>query len=138
MGGNSPAALRRIARGGFSWLPDHSKPDELATGIGHLEKLHEEYGTEFTGEVVHDLFIRLDSSVEAASASFPRVLHEALGSENLPQRNLLGNAEDLIARIREYEASGVTALDLKPVYHSIDELLTMMHRFAKDVMPAVA
>jgi alkanesulfonate monooxygenase SsuD/methylene tetrahydromethanopterin reductase-like flavin-dependent oxidoreductase (luciferase family) len=136
VGGNSRAALKRVARGGFSWLPNHSKPGELAMGIEHLKKLHEEYGTEFTGEVVHDCFIRLDNSVEAASASFPRVLRDALGEE-FSQRNLLGNAEDLIGRIREYEASGVTALDLKPVYHSIDELLTMMRRFAKEVMPAV-
>ncbi|MEV3927411.1 LLM class flavin-dependent oxidoreductase [Actinomadura coerulea] len=135
--GNSPAALKRTARGGYTWLPNHVKAYEIAGGIDYLKSLHKEYGTGFSGEVVLDLFMRLDASVEAASAAFPRVLRAALG-DDLPHRNLLGNPEDLGRRIKEYENAGVTALDLKPVYHSVDELLSIMQRFADDVMPAAS
>lgn len=137
IGGNSPAALKRTARGGHTWLPNHAKAHEVAMGVRYLKSLHKEYGTEFSGEVVHDCFMRLDDSADSARAAFPRVLREALG-EDLPHRNMLGNPEDLIERVEQYAAAGVTALDLKPVYHSVDELLSMMRRFAENVMPAAA
>ncbi|WP_179443443.1 LLM class flavin-dependent oxidoreductase [Rhodococcus sp. ACPA1] len=132
--GNSPAALKRIARGGFTWLPNHAKPEEIAGGIVALKQLHNDYGTNFSGDVVLDLFMRLDDSTAAAEDAFPRVLKESLGAE-LGARNLIGNPADVISRIREYSESGVTTLDMKPIYRSIPELLKMMETFAREVMP---
>lgn len=137
VGGNSPAALERTARGGFSWLPNHLTAEEVGMGVVALKQLHEQHGTAFTGEVVHDCFLRLDDSLTAAASAFPRVLRDGLG-EDLPRRNVLGDPEDVIGRVHEYAAAGVTVLDLKPVYHSIDELLAMMERFAAEVMSVVS
>ncbi len=49
------------------------------------------------GEVVLDLYMRLDDTVSAAESAVPQVLRDALGVE-LADRNLLGNAGDLVAR----------------------------------------
>lgn len=133
--GSSPAALARAARGGHSWLPNHAKAEEIAAGISQLRQLHEQRGTTFSGEVVLNLFMRLDDAPGAAELALPQVLRDSLGAE-VAERNLLGSPDDLIARTEVYRAAGVTALDLKPVYHSVDELLAMMQRFADEVMPA--
>lgn len=135
--GNSPAALERTARGGFTWLPNHARAEEIEAGIGFLKQLHDKHGTDFSGEVVVDLFMRLDDSAEVAEQSFPKALKDMLGPE-LPHRNLLGNVDEMARRIHAYAASGATAMDLKPIYHSVDELLDMMARFAAEVMPATA
>jgi alkanesulfonate monooxygenase SsuD/methylene tetrahydromethanopterin reductase-like flavin-dependent oxidoreductase (luciferase family) len=134
--GNSPAALERTARGGFTWLPNHARPEEIAQGLGFLKQLHAKHGTAYTGELVVDMFMRLDDSVFAAEESFPEAL-KALGPE-LSQRNLLGSPADIVKRTADYADAGVTALDLKPIYHSVDELLAMMQTFAAEVMPATA
>ena len=134
--GNSPAALERTARGGFTWLPNHARPEEIAQGLGFLKQLHAKHGTAYTGELVVDMFMRLDDSVLAAEESFPEAL-KALGPE-LSQRNLLGSPADIVKRTADYADAGVTALDLKPIYHSVDELLAMMQTFAAEVMPATA
>jgi alkanesulfonate monooxygenase SsuD/methylene tetrahydromethanopterin reductase-like flavin-dependent oxidoreductase (luciferase family) len=134
--GNSAAALERTARGGHTWLPNHARAEEVGAGLEYLCALHEQHGTPFSGEVVLDLFMRLDESEEAAAAAFPKVLRDALGGE-LAVRNVLGNPDDVVSRVEQYAAAGVTALDLKPIYHSVDELLSIMQRFARDVMPAV-
>ncbi len=133
--GNSPAALERTARGGYTWLPNHVKPEEIAGGVGFLKSLHQKHGTEYSGEVVVDLFMRLDESAHAAEEAFPKVIKDALGTE-LSQRNLVGTTDDLITRVTEYADAGATAMDLKPIYHNVPELMTMMERFAAEVMPA--
>jgi probable F420-dependent oxidoreductase len=134
--GNSPAALERTARGGFTWLPNHAKPEEIAQGREFLQQLHAKHGTAYSGELVVDMFMRLDESVLAAEESFPEAL-KALGPE-LSLRNLVGSPDDLAKRAADYADAGVTALDLKPIYHSVDELLAMMQTFAAEVMPAAA
>ena len=136
IGGNSPAALEPTARGGFSWLPSHAKPEELAQGLGYLMQLHEKHGTSYSGELVVDMFMRLDQSAALAEKSFPAVLRDALGAE-LPQRNLVGDPDELATRAAEYADAGVTAMDLKPIYHSVDEPRPMQ-TFAAEVMPATA
>jgi len=78
----------------------------------------------------------LESDDVAAEESFPEAL-KALGPE-LSQRNLLGSPADIVKRTADYADAGVTALDLKPIYHSVDELLAMMQTFAAEVMPATA
>ena len=135
--GSSPAALARTARGGHSWLPNHARADEIAAGISYLHQLHEQHQTTFSGEVVLNLFMRLDENVGVAESALPQVFRDSLGPE-VSDRNLLGNPDDLIARTETYRAAGVTALDLKPVYDSVDELLVMMKRFADEVMAATS
>ena len=118
-------------------MPSHAKPEELAQGLGYLMQLHEKHGTSYSGELVVDMFMRLDQSAALAEKSFPAVLRDALGAE-LPQRDLVGDPDELAARAAEYADAGVTAMDLKPIYHSVDELLAMMQTFAAEVMPATA
>ncbi|WP_261770271.1 MULTISPECIES: TIGR03619 family F420-dependent LLM class oxidoreductase [unclassified Rhodococcus (in: high G+C Gram-positive bacteria)] len=134
--GTSPAALRRTAKGGFGWLPSHLEPVELAGAIEELKKLHDQYDTDFAGEVVVDVYMRPDESRAKAIEAFPGMIKDVFGPA-LGDRNLLGTSEDLATRLTEYAAAGATAMNLKPIYHSVDELIASMERFAREVVPVV-
>jgi len=131
--GRSPAALARAARGGHSWIPSAVTPEEVSSGITRLRELHAGFGTHFTGQVVVNLFTRLEDT--AARATFPQAIKNVHGKA-LNERTLMGNPEEVIHRVGEYAEAGVTTLDLKPIYHNINDLIAMMTRFADQVMPA--
>jgi hypothetical protein len=99
---------------------------------GRQTPANDQHGTTFTGDVVLDLFMRLDDS--AAAAEFPQVLKDALGAV-LKERNLIGTTAEVISRIQEYGTAGVTIL-VKPVYRSVPEMLKMMEKFSREIMPA--
>jgi len=57
---------------------------------------------------VLDLYMRLDDTVSAAESAVPQVLRDALGAE-LADRNLLGNAGDLVARSDSRSTTATTS-----------------------------
>ena len=115
IGGRSEAALRRTGRLGDGWLPASITPEECAEGIEAIR----EYAAEAGREVPEDHYgVTLpcgiagsrDAALEMAGPALtrrrPDVAAEELGA--------FGTPDDVIRRIEEYRAAGVTKFVLQP------------------------
>ncbi|GHF70488.1 putative F420-dependent oxidoreductase [Amycolatopsis bartoniae] len=127
IGGASPAALRRVAEGGYTWLPGHCTPEEIAGGLDALAQLNGNHGQ----ECALDLFFSMTTT-----KARPTALEKSFGDQ-LPLRNLVGTPDYVTERIRLYRDAGATTLELKPVYRNVDEYIQLLETFMKEVAPAV-
>jgi probable F420-dependent oxidoreductase len=136
VGGNSPTALRRVVRGGYSWLPNHATPEEVAGGLATLAQLNAAQGGDLSQECALDLFFRMDHTAAAARAACHGTLEKAFG-DHLSVRNLVGTPDEIAERCRRYRDAGVTMIEMKPVYRNVGEFIQMLEMFMSKVAPAV-
>ncbi|MCQ8193880.1 TIGR03619 family F420-dependent LLM class oxidoreductase [Streptomyces rugosispiralis] len=129
--GNTPAALRRTARGGYSWLPNHATPAEVVGGLASLAELGYR-----PPECVLNVFWRMDDTAAAARAACRGTLEDSFG-DHLPVRNLVGTPDEIAARCQEYRDAGASVIDVKPVFRSVKELIGMLETFMTEVAPTV-
>jgi probable F420-dependent oxidoreductase len=127
IGGTSPAALRRAARGGHTWLPGHATPEEVKGGLDALAQLN--------GDRVQECALDLFFSMSTTTAS-PGALKRAFGDQ-LSVRNLVGTPDEIAERCRRYRDAGVGTLEMKPVYRDVGEYIRMLETFMSEVAPAV-
>jgi probable F420-dependent oxidoreductase len=133
VGGSSPAALRRVARGGYTWLPGHVTPEEVAEGLSALARLDAAQEDDLGQECAVDLFFNMNRTPGAANQG---PLKKAFGDQ-LTVRNLVGTPDEIAGRCRRYRDAGVTVLEMKPVYRNVGEYIQMLETFMSEVAPAV-
>jgi probable F420-dependent oxidoreductase len=121
IGGNSPAARRRVARLADGWHPVNLTPAQYAAGMNEIRA-----GT--NGRPVEGS-LRIRAVVD-------RRLDAGAGGDGAAPASLDGSPAELRARIEEYRAAG---LDHLVVYFETDDVQTTlkdMRRFAAEVCPA--
>lgn len=122
IGGGSRAALRRSATLADGWHATGLVPDEFAAGARRIRELAD-------GRQV-ELQIRLHTRVGEV---LPDV-HTAAGAV---QTTLSGTVDEVVARVKEYRAAGLTHLVSNFGGESVAGYLQHMRRFAEEVRPRI-
>jgi probable F420-dependent oxidoreductase len=136
VGGESRRALRRTAQLGNGWYPIGSnpqfpmaEPEQLASGLKRLGEYAQKVGRDLAGiDIIyrtHDYQLTADGRTRAASTA--------------ARRPFVGNADDIAADIRRYDAMGVgyLVLDFVRLSRNLDEMLQHMEALATRVWPQV-
>ncbi|MGQ4807443.1 F420-dependent glucose-6-phosphate dehydrogenase [Candidatus Entotheonellaceae bacterium PAL068K] len=117
--GHSPAALQRAAQLGDGWHPLAHTPDSLAPLVAQFHAAVHAAGRR-PDELEISLKVRL-----------------RFGAGPDPQPPLHGTPEQVITTIKQYEALGVHHLVLDFAPETIDNALSTLDRFVREVRPAL-
>ena len=136
IGGHSPAAIRRTARIGTGWLGGLMPPHEIAGVVAAIRaecaRLGRAIDADHFGATIPFRF---------GEASDPMVQRfaartAARGAEASSQI-VAGKPADLVARIQQYVAGGVSKFVLLPLAQGTHELREQAARAIAEVLPAV-
>src|SRR5262245_16197900 len=137
IGGSSPAAIRRTAKLGTGWLGGIQTPAQVAPVVAAIKKLGEESGRpvpedHFGASFAFRLGPQDESLVSRAFAQRAR----AAGADFDPKSYFaLGEASQVLERIAQYRATGVSKFVLIPLAQSESDLLEQTRRLAAEVIP---
>lgn len=138
--GNSPPAYRRIARWATGWLPGGLSPAGYRECLDELDTVMTASGRSVTE--LHrgvELYLCLAASQEGAVATAARSLeHRFTTVENGIERNIIGGADAVLAKIEAFRQAGVTHFELRMLGHTLEAHLDMLERFRDDVLPHAA
>jgi probable F420-dependent oxidoreductase len=119
VGGSSKAALRRAAQRGDGWLPQGTPRDEMPSQIRFL--------LEERKQALGDQPIDLGTISEFLYVGDP--------SWEVGDQTLRGDPEQIVERLNEFGAMGVSHLQVRFRNRSLQELLDQMDAFHTDVAP---
>ena len=117
VGGNSRAAMRRVARLGDAWLPSKFGPEEFSERKQVLRQLCEENGR--------------DSDSVTLGLSLPLTLGEQRRAADGSRQPLSGDPSEIAADLRRYEDAGVEYLVFTVASTDGDYTVDAINRFAQ-------
>ncbi len=139
IGGHSKAAIRRTARIGTGWVAGIQSAHEVKPIVDQIKAALAEAG-------------RTDYEPDHFGAGFgyrfgswddPDVQMTIAGIKaRLPEINpdtyfAVGSAEDILKRVNEYRAAGVSKFIMRPVASGDDEIMYQTQRLLDEVLPVV-
>ncbi|WP_281374874.1 MULTISPECIES: LLM class flavin-dependent oxidoreductase [Nocardioides] len=148
--GNADASIRRAARYGQGWLPAGLSPAAVGAGREKLRAYAAEEGRadqEFA--IAPQVMVCIADTTEEAEDTYRRsqLFHhlvtlqqstlKGVSVDTYVTNNCIGNPDDVIAKVKEFEEAGAT--HLAGIYFAADnveQLRAQMRRFATEVMPA--
>jgi probable F420-dependent oxidoreductase len=144
MAGEADGVFRRIARFGEGWIDTFFPPQDMREKIDQIRRgVREARGGDVPIEIARQFYVSLAESEEAADANLKASLPNAKPAQAVRRRegiemNLVGAPAAIIARLREYVATGVTEICAIFYSPSVTSALRQMELFAREVIPAVA
>jgi alkanesulfonate monooxygenase SsuD/methylene tetrahydromethanopterin reductase-like flavin-dependent oxidoreductase (luciferase family) len=138
LGGSSPAAIRRTVRFGSGWQAGAESPSEVAPLVAAIKAAAIEAGRPMDPEHFGaGFFYRFgagdDPVVEARRAAFRRT-YPSLD----PDRAIVvGGSAEIVQRVRDYEAAGISKFILRPLGRGDDDLFDQTERLIAEVIPAI-
>ncbi|HEY9499327.1 MAG TPA: TIGR03619 family F420-dependent LLM class oxidoreductase [Terrimesophilobacter sp.] len=147
-GGNAPGSRERAALYGHGWIPAVLSPEEIAAGVADITAIAQKAGRTLPADfdVAPQFSVVLGKDTKDAVAKFEKTqlyLHmRSLAASTLKDqqgswtnRNLVGNAEQMLDQVRAYAAAGVTTMSaLLFACNTVEETLDAMAEFAETVM----
>lgn len=139
VGGNSEAAMRRVARWADGWMPSFITPEEFAAGIPKIAGYATEAGRTFDVDEAGVLVLtHVDRdggrAREVARQFFAR---SPLPPEALAERCIFGTPEEAVERLRRYAAAGCTKFILFPLVGA-GELIPQIELYGREILPRMA
>lgn len=135
IGGSSEVAMRRTARYGTGWLGGLDSPEQAAVMVAGIKAAledtgrtidHDHYGASFSFR-----FGRLEEDVARRASER---LSARLNKD--PSRFMVvGDAGDVVARIREYIDAGCSKFVLLPIAGNDEEMLAQTRLLVSEVLP---
>ncbi len=119
IGGNMPAALRRVARFGDAWHPFKLTPQALAEARPALEAALQREGRPIAGFPI--------------ALKIPLTFHDGPAMEE--QAPTEGRAQDIIDSLNRYRDAGATEFCFDIMTETLAVALDTMARFVEDVRP---
>ena len=135
---SSKPAIRRTGRLGTGWVAGNEAPAEVGPVIEAIKKStadhgrsidHDHYGAGF-----HFRFGSWDDEISQRQAESYR----RRSDKRDPKNHLaIGGAPEILARIEDYIAAGVSKFILRPIGTDDDDMIAQTHRLAAEVIPEV-
>lgn len=141
MAGVSERGMDLVARFAGGWLPTWLTPEGYRVKLDELEQRLQGYGralgdVRIGDEIVVCLGTSDDDAVARSKATVGTFTSgfTARSEEEALAASLIGSVETVGARARALADAGVQHFEMKPIYHSVDDLKVQMERFASGVM----
>jgi probable F420-dependent oxidoreductase len=136
IGGSSKPAIRRTARFGTGWQAGRETPAEVAPAIVAIKEAAAEQGR----SIDHDhfgtgFFFRFGKWDEECVAQRVAAYAKRTPPRDPTKSWAVGDAADILARIREYVDAGVYKFVLRPIGDGDDELMAQTRMLAQEVIP---
>jgi alkanesulfonate monooxygenase SsuD/methylene tetrahydromethanopterin reductase-like flavin-dependent oxidoreductase (luciferase family) len=137
VGGRAEAVQRRAARFADGWFPSQATVALVKSGRELMLPIAESAGRPEPRFAVN-IFLSVDADGDAAR----EVVHDGLGQrfktpEALADATISGTPAEVVERMRQYMAVGVSAFDLKLLPLRTDRMLAAMDLLAREVLPAL-
>ena len=123
VGGNSPAAQRRLVVHGGGWHPLALSPLQLAEALPGVREQLVNAGRSA------DIPVALRTTLEITDEPWERPPEQ--------RRTLRGTLPELVAMVKAYHEAGVTHLIVDPNSGDVAYNREILHRIAKEVLPRV-
>jgi probable F420-dependent oxidoreductase len=138
IGGRSAAAIKRTARLGTGWLGGVESPEQVAPVIAGIRDASAAAGRpidpDHYGAAFGFRFGSTDLPIVQRTARFL----SALAQTSDPWRHVaVGGAREILQRIDEFKAVGVSKFVLRPIATGDDDVMDQTERLIHDVLPAV-
>ncbi|HZR81290.1 MAG TPA: LLM class flavin-dependent oxidoreductase [Candidatus Binatia bacterium] len=139
IGGNSEAAMRRVARWGDGWMPSFVTPEEFGKGLATIARFAEEHGRAFDADEAGVLALtHVDADGARARARAAEFFARSpLPAEALAERCIFGTPEEAVERIGRYVAEGCRKFILFPIAGT-GELVPQIELYGKAILPRLA
>lgn len=138
IGGSSAAAVRRTARIGTGWMGGRETPEEAAKVVSAIRAAAADAGRRVPEDHYGvGLYFRLGQADERVVDAERRRLAERFPDRDPALAIVAGEPLDVIARMREYVAAGVTKFVLRPVASGDDDFMEQTRRFVERLLPEV-
>ncbi len=150
IGGNSEKVMERAAKYGMGWIPACLSPQAIKERLPRLASYLEKEGRSLSEiEVAPQLIVSIGRNKEEATRTLQNSgLYTHLVSlksstlkrdsiETLDEFNFIGSPDDIVEKVKSYEAAGVTHLTgLLFAVQTVGEFEEQMRIFAETVLPA--
>jgi probable F420-dependent oxidoreductase len=138
LGGSSPAAIRRTARFGTGWQAGLESPAEIASIVAAIKAAAIEAGRPLDPEHFGaGFFYRFGPADDPVAESRRAAYRKAFPGRNLDKTIVVGAAADIVRRVRDYEAAGITKFILRPLGQGDEDIYDQTRRLVGEVIPAV-
>jgi alkanesulfonate monooxygenase SsuD/methylene tetrahydromethanopterin reductase-like flavin-dependent oxidoreductase (luciferase family) len=138
IGGRSAAAVRRTARLGTGWLGGVESPEQVTPVIAAIKVESAAAGRPIDDDHYGAAFgYRFGTWDEPIVERTARVV-AALAKTTDPKRHAaVGGAREILARLEEFKATGVSKFVLRPIARGDDDMLEQTERLVREVLPHV-
>jgi len=136
VGGNSDAALRRVARWADGWMPSFISPPEFGAGVAKIAAWAEEEGRRFDADEAGALVLtHLEEDPLRARETAERFFAKAPLPEAMREdRTIFGTPAQAVERLHEYVARGCRKFVLFPVAPGAD-LVRQARLVGESILP---
>jgi alkanesulfonate monooxygenase SsuD/methylene tetrahydromethanopterin reductase-like flavin-dependent oxidoreductase (luciferase family) len=130
--------VRRTARYGVGWLAGVEAPEHIGKAVEAINAEAAAIGRPMDPEHFGAGFSYRfgpadDPAVEARRASF----RKAFPGRNFDRVIITGGAADIVQRVREFQAAGITKFIARPIGHGDDDFGDQTQRLIEEVLPVV-
>ena len=136
IGGRSQAAVRRTARVGTGWLGGVESPEQVAPIVAAIRDASAAAGRPIDPDHYGAAFgYRFGTWDEPIVERTARLLAGLAGTSDPRRHVAVGGAAEILARIAEFEAAGVSKFVLRPIARGDDDVLAQTERLIAEVLP---
>lgn len=142
-GGSSEKAMNMVIEFGTGWLPGVANPEVYAGRVTKLAEMAAEQGKPDFGvtqglEITTCVALTREEAEERAKKTLTsRTEGYPLSIEEVYDFSLLGSVDDVRKRCLQYVEAGVRHFEIKPIYHTLDQLHEQIDLIGKEIAPAV-
>jgi probable F420-dependent oxidoreductase len=138
IGGRSRAAIRRTARLGTGWLGGVESPEQVAPVVAAIRTESAALGRPIDADHYGAAFgFRFGGWDEPIVERTARIV-AALAQSSDPRRHVaVGGAREILARIEEFTAVGVSKFVLRPIALGDGDVMEQTERLVREVLPHV-
>lgn len=138
IGGSSKAAIRRTARIGTGWLAGRESPEEIGPVIRSIKAACKEAGRPMDEDHFGaGFFYRFGNWDEPFVKDRLADMVKAFPDRDPKQAMVVGDAQDIMARIRAYVDAGVSKFILRPVGKTDQEVFDQTRLLLAEIQPAI-
>lgn len=138
LGGSSKPAIRRTARFGTGWQAGFETPEECVPVLKAIKQAAAEEGREIDPEHFSaGFFYRLGRPDDPVGERRREAYRKMFPNRNPDSMIVVGDAEAIVQRVREYVAAGIAKFILRPLGEGDQDILEQTRLLTAEVLPEV-